>query len=315
MKLIIYMPAYNEEEQIQKVLQNLPKSLEGISQLEYLVIDDGSSDRTAQLAAECGAEVVSHGRNRGVGSAFHSAVEFALEHGADVLVGIDADGQFDSSEICALIAPILAKQANLVIGNRFDSGMPENMSRIKYWGNQRVARLVSAVCGQQFADVSCGFRAYDREALYRLNIFGKFTYTHETILSLSYQDLKIVDHPIRVKYFPERKSRVAGSITNYAVQTSKIILRVLLDYRPIRVFGAVGAGLILAGMLCGLFLLGHYILTQTFTPYKNIGFIGLGLVVSGLLVLIIALVADMLNRIRMNQDKVLYEIKKIRYEK
>jgi glycosyltransferase involved in cell wall biosynthesis len=314
-KLIIYMPALNEEANIQRVLANLPRSLDGVEIVEFLVVDDGSVDKTAELACASGAQVVSHGKNRGVGAAFRSAVQFALEHEASILVGIDADGQFDPAEIPSLIQPILKNQADMVVGNRFTLGIPADMSRVKYWGNQQVARIISSITGQTFQDVSCGFRAYNREALLRLNIFGEFTYTHETILSLLYQGLKVVEHPIKVKYFPDRKSRVAGSITHYALQTSKIILRVLLDYRPIRVFGSFGSFCMVIGMGFEVFLMTHYMLTGSFTPYKSTGFIGLGFIVFGLLILIIALIADMLNRLRINQDKMLYELKRNRYEK
>lgn len=315
MKLIIYMPAFNEEETITQVLANLPQHLEAIDEIETLVIDDGSTDQTAALARGCGAQVISHYRNRGVGAAFHSAVQYALENGADILVGIDADGQFDAAEIQDLIAPILAGQAHLVTGNRFSAGIPANMPRVKYWGNQSVARLVSSVCGQHFTDVSCGFRAYHREALYRLNVFAQFTYTHETILSLVYQGMRVVEQPIRVTYHPHRESRVANSILRYAIQTSKIIFRVMLDYRPMRVFGTLGGVCIAIGAAFEAFLAGHYLLTQTFTPYKNFGFIGLGFVIFGMLVLLLAMISDMLNRLRLNQDKLLYELKKIRYGK
>jgi glycosyltransferase involved in cell wall biosynthesis len=315
MKLIIYMPAFNEEANIQQVIANLPHKLENIDLIQYLVIDDGSTDKTAVIAQSAGAQVVLHGRNRGVGAAFQSAIQFALENDADVLVGIDADGQFDPAEIPALIGPIIANKADMVVGNRFTSGLPENMPRLKYWGNEKVAQLVSYITGQKFQDVSCGFRSYSREALLRLNVFAEFTYTHETILSLVYQRGNVMEYPIKVKYDPERKSRVAGSIVRYAVQTSKIILRVLLDYRPIRVFGVIGGVLIWIGIIFVLYLLGHYALMQTFTPYKSLGFIGLGFVIFGMLVLLIALVADMLNRLRMNQDKLLYELKKTRYGK
>jgi len=312
-KLIIYIPALNEEADIQRVIAGLPDSMDGVGVIQILVVDDGSSDRTAELACASGAQVVSHGRNRGVGAAFHTAVHFALENKADILVGIDADGQFDALEIPALIQPILENHADMVIGNRFTSGIPIDMSRVKYWGNQKVAQIISTITGQTFQDVSCGFRAYNRESLLRLNIFGEFTYTHETILSVTYQGLRVVEHPIKVKYYPERKSRVAGSILRYTVQTSKIILRVLLDYRPMRVFGSFGSFCMLIGIGFELFLMSHYALTGSFTPYKSTGFIGLGFIIFGLLILIIALIADMLNRLRINQDKLLYELKRIRY--
>lgn len=309
------MPALNEEKDIEHVIAALPKAIDGIDCIEYLVIDDGSTDKTAELAMAARANVVQHRRNRGVGAAFQSAVQFALENEADILVGIDADRQFDPTEIPAILAPILAEKADMVIGNRFKLGMPPQMPPVKYWGNKKVAQLVSYISGQSFQDVSCGFRAYNREALLHLHIFAEFTYTHETILSLAYQGLRIVEYPITVTYDPERKSRVAASILNYALQTSKIVLRVMLDYRPIRVFGALGSVFILTGMGFELFLFGHYILTHSFSPYKATGFIGLGFIVFGMLVLIIALIADMLNRLRMSQNKVLYELKKIRYDK
>lgn len=313
MKLIIYMPTLNEEENIYKVLVKLPRELPSIDCIQYLVVDDGSTDRTAAIAREYGASVVSHGRNRGVGAAFQTAVQFALENDADILVGIDADGQFDCEEIKAIIEPIVMGRANLVTGNRFSTGMPKNMSRVKYWGNKVVANLVSNISGQKFMDVSCGFRAFGREALLRLNIFGNFTYTHETILNLVFQGMRVVEMPIWVTYHPGRKSRVARSILAYAVQTSKIILRVLLDYRPMRVFGTMGAVCIVIGTFFTLFLMGHYVLTQTFTPYKNLGFIGLGFIVFGMLVLVIALVADMLNRHRQSLDRIMYELRKSNY--
>lgn len=315
MKLIIYMPAFNEAENIQNVLASLPRQLDRVDSIEYLVIDDGSTDGTASLARKAEAQVVPHVRNRGVGAAFRSAVQFALENGGDILVGIDADRQFDPAEIPDLIAPLLENQADMVIGNRFTEGMPENMPLVKYWGNNQISKLVSNICSQHFQDVSCGYRAYNREALFRLNLFAEFTYTHETILSLVYQGLRVIDHPIHVKYYPERKSKVANSILNYASQTSKIILRVLLDYRPLRVFGSLGFALMLIGFAFELFLFGHYVLTGAFSPYKSVGFIGLGFLIFGTLVLLIALVADMLNRLRINQDKILYQVKKSQYDK
>jgi len=315
MNLIIYMPALNEEEKIQKVIENLPKNLVGIDKIEYLVVDDGSTDQTAIIAESIGAKVISHGRNRGVGAAFQSAVQYALEKDADILVGIDADGQFDSNEIPLLIIPILNNDADMVIGNRFINGRPKHMSIIKFWGNKQVANLINNLSNQEFRDVSCGFRAYNREALFSLNIFGNFTYTHETILTLVFQGLRVYEQPIHVSYSPTRKSRVALSISNYAFQTTKIIMRVILDYHPIKIFGTIGGVFVGIGFLFEFFLFGYYLIAGQFSPYKSAGFIGLGFVTFGMLILIIALIADMLNRIRLNQNKILIEIKKSRFSK
>ena len=312
MKLIIYIPAYNEEENIQNVIKSLPKYLDKIDAIDCLVVDDGSTDKTAELARAEGAEVIRHKKNQGVGEAFYSASQFALENGADILVGIDADGQFDPNEIPDLLRPILSQQADMVIGNRFNAGMPKNMSRIKYWGNLQISKLLSMICGQKFHDVSCGYRAYSRDVLLWLNLHGSFTYTHETIISSVYEGKYVVETPISVRYDPERKSRVAKSIFRYAIKTSIIIFRVLLDYQPIRVFGTIGTFLILIGVGFVAFLLGHYVLTGAFTPYKAYGFIGLGFIIFGMLVFLLALIADMVKRVRVNQARMLYEIRKLK---
>jgi len=314
MKLIIYIPAYNEEENIQRVLAALPTKLEGIGEVATLVVDDGSTDRTVELAKAAGAAIIKHYKNRGVGAAFRSSVQYALENNADILVSIDADGQFAPGEIPALIKPILDGETNMVIGNRFHNGKPVDMPGIKFWGNKQVTSIIGSITGQKFTDVSCGFRAYDREALLRLNVFGDFTYTHESILSLVYQGLRVVEMPVTVRYDANRKSKVAGSISNYAWQTSKIMLRVLLNYRPLRVFGTTGIILIGVGALFELFLFIFYAVAGSFTPYKAAGFIGLGFILFGMLVLLIALISDMLNRLRINMDQQLYETKKIRYD-
>jgi glycosyltransferase involved in cell wall biosynthesis len=311
-KLLIYIPAYNEEANIHRVISSLPKTLEKIDLIQYLVVDDGSIDKTAELAQSAGAQVIRHKKNLGVGAAFHSASQFALENEADILIGIDADGQFNPNEIPSLIQPILSQQADMVIGNRFASGLPKNMPKIKYWGNIQISKLLSVICGQKFQDVSCGYRAYSRDTLLWLNLHGSFTYTHETILSSVYEGKFVSECPISVKYDPERKSRVAKSILQYATKTSTIIFRVLLDYQPMRVFGAIGGFLILVGIGFVIYLLGHYFLTGAFTPYKAYGFIGLGFIIFGFLVLLLALIADMVKRVRLNQNRLLYQIKKLK---
>jgi glycosyltransferase involved in cell wall biosynthesis len=308
--LIVYIPALNEEKNIAAVLGKIPAAIKGVNRIIKLVIDDGSIDRTAKVATAHGAVVISHNRNQGVGMAFQSAVQYAWENDAGILVGIDADGQFDPSEIPMLIVPILANQADMVVGNRFSHGKPEHMQGIKYFGNQMVSRIVSSVCGQKFQDVSCGFRAYNREALLRLNTFEKFTYTHQSILSSVYQGLRVTELPISIRYFPERESRVAKSIFQYAVKTSTIILRVMLDYRPLRVFGTLGMMFFAIGLGFEIFLFGHYLTYHSFTPYKTAGFIGLGFIIFGMLVFVLALIAEMLNRLRISQDRLMVELKK-----
>lgn len=189
------------------------------------------------------------------------------------------------------------------------------MPRIKYWGNKQVSRLVRIVSGHKFQDVSCGFRAYSSEALQHLNLFGTFSYTHEAILDLVYKGLTVIELPISVKYYPDRKSRIGSSIPRYAINTLKIIFRTMLDYKPLRFFGNLGAINLIVGFGFVGFMLGHYLLTGAFTPYKSFGFIGLGFSVFGLIIIFIGLVADMLNRIRINQERIMYEMRKEQQER
>jgi glycosyltransferase involved in cell wall biosynthesis len=320
MKLIILIPAYNEEDSIVTVINSLKRPFPGIDKIEILVIDDGSTDRTAELARNAGATVVSHAKNLGVGAAFKTGLDQALEMGADIMVNIDADGQFSPDEIPALIDPIIKNEADFVVGDRFVNGAgklkkPENMSSIKFWGNKRMSKLISMLTDSQYNDVSCGFRAYSKEALYQLNLTGAFTYTQETFIDLASKGLTIKTVPVSVKYFPERKSRVANNILKYMVRTSKIIFRAYRDYKPLRFFGWLGLINFVFGLLLGLIMLVFYLIYRRFSPYKFIGFTGIYFASMGILFWIVGLLADMFVKVRQTQERILYYEKKRQYKK
>lgn len=318
MKLVILIPAYNEEEAIGNVVSTLPKALPGVSEIISLVINDGSKDGTAAAASAAGAMVVSHPRNRGLGNAFNTGLTKALELGADIMVNIDADGQFSPDDIHILLAPILNGQADFVSGDRFSNPNgslkhPEYMSKIKFWGNQRMSALVSMLAQRRFVDVSCGFRAYSREALLRLNLTGSFTYTQESFLDLANKGLPIETVPVAVRYYPERKSKMAGSILKYTLQTVKIIFRAYRDYSPLRFFGILGAfpGVIGGGL--GLFVMAHYLVTGAYSPYKAVGLAAIYMFSLAIILWIVGILADMFVRVRLNQERILYYEKSRKY--
>jgi len=316
MRLLIAIPALNERANIGSVLEGLPETLEGVEEISTLVVDDGSTDGTARIAMEHGARVVCHPRNIGVGAAFQSAVTQSLECGTDLLVTIDADGQFDPGEMGKLVAPLINDEADFVTGTRFAVGArPKNMPWVKYKGNLMVARLLRSFTGSTLSDVSCGYRAYSREALYHLNLFGKFTYTQETILDLSFKNLRLAEVPISVKYGEGRRSRVAGSVSRYAMNASKIILRTARDFKPMRFFGLLGAAVFLLGAVLDAWMLAYFLRVGSFTPYKFVGFTGVSLNIGGVLVFGVALLADMLDRMRVNQERLLYHVRRQTYDR
>jgi glycosyltransferase involved in cell wall biosynthesis len=314
MKLLIAMPCLNEELTVAEVIQNIPTKIDGITHKEVLIVDDGSNDDTVQKAKSVGATVISHNTNKGVGVALQTAYNYALENDFDVMVNIDADNQFDPNYIPKVIKPIIDKKADMVTASRFidKSYIPHNMSFIKKYGNIAMSKLISGLCGEKFYDVSCGFRAYSKETLLNLNLHGKFTYTQETFLDLTYKGLVIKEVPVVVKYFEDRKSRVAGSIWKYAIRTSNIIFTVYRDYYPMKFFGFISFLFLVVSMIFGGIFLNHFLETGKFTGYLFAGFIsGFSFMIS-LVLFVVGLAMGMLVRIKANQERILLNLKKKR---
>jgi glycosyltransferase involved in cell wall biosynthesis len=315
LKVLIAIPALNEEATLGSVLSALPASLGGVESLDVLVVDDGSTDGTVQAARAGGARVVSHRRNLGLGEAFNTAVTEALRTGADALVTVDADGQFDPAQIPDLLEPLASGRADVVTGSRFlNGGRPQTMPRLRYWGNLFFSGLLNRLLGEQLRDVSCGFRAYSREALFHLNLLGKYTYTQESLFDLVYKGLRVVEVPIRVTYTKKRRSRVAGSLVSYGFNALKILARTARDFKPLRFFGVFAVVVFAVGTGMDLWLFVHFLLTGSFSPYKFVGFAGTALIVVAVLILGFALLADMLDRLRVNQERVLYQQRRMLFE-
>jgi len=306
--IAVIIPAYNEEHAIAGVIKAIPDSVDKI-----VVIDDCSTDGTAQEARNAGAEVITHHVNLGVGAAFHSGVEYVLNRGYDIMVNIDADGQFSPSDIPRLIAPLVEEKADFVTASRFiDPGCMPEMPWINRWGNRQMSKLISTLTGTRFYDVSCGFRAYTLDTLMNMNLLGRFTYTQETFLELAFKNIRIKEVPVPVKYFKDRKSRVSGNIPRYMYRTSKIILRTYRDYMPLRFFWGIGLFLLMCSCFFGAILLVHYIREGRFSGQIWSGFVGGFFFINAMAFFIVGLVADMFDRIRRNQEKIIIQLRKMR---
>jgi glycosyltransferase involved in cell wall biosynthesis len=315
MKLVVIIPALNEAATIAGIIRRIPARIRGVSGSEVIVVDDGSSDATGEQAGAAGARVVRHPVNRGVGAAFKTGVAAALDAGADLVVNMDADGQFRPEDIPRLIAPILGGRAGFVTCTRFaDPAYRPQMPWVKRWGNTGMTWLISRLCGRKFTDVSCGFRAYSRETLLRLNLYGRFTYTQEMFLNLAVQDVAMAEVALPVRGTREfGQSRVAGSIAKYVRKTVPIIFRTLRDVRPLAFFGAIAAVLLVGGLAVEGFVFGHWWFTGRTHPYQALITLGAVGIILGFLVLVIALLADMLNRLRRLLETVLYYARREHY--
>ena len=270
------MPAFNEEENISKSIKDIPQKILGIDKIEILVIDDGSVDRTADLALNAGAsKVVSHKRNRGVGAAFMTGIRNAISMNADLVVTIDSDSQFDSKQISELIVPILNQQYDVVIGSRFLEKTPKNIPKIKMLGNRIFYKIVSWLTGKKFTDSQTGFRAYSKEALFNISIVNDFTYTQEVLIDLKFKGIQIGEIPVSVHYDENRKSRVVKNVFQYSTRALSIIIKTLVYHKPIFAFGLFGFFLIGGGILAKILTL-----TNIFSINRSLstGFIILGAV-------------------------------------
>lgn len=317
MRLIINIPAYNEESVIGKTIKNMPRHYEGIDEVLIQVVDDGSSDRTAEVAKESGADfVLKHGINRRLGVMFATASENALREGADIMVNIDADGQFDSAEIQKLIDPVLQNQADMVVGDRFSQSSAKNIPWIKDFFNRLGASLVGSFLNVKTDDLTCGFRAHSRETLLRLNNPTGFTYTQETIIDAIGKNLRVLWVPVQVTYFADRKSKIVKSVYSFVNNSARIILKAVRDVRPMKFFGFPGLLLIGLGVIGFVtFLVQYFGSGFKVTPYLNYLLSSSIVFIIGIQLLIFAFIADMIKSNRKLTEDMMYQSRKERYQK
>ncbi len=309
MKLIVTIPAHNESRTIGGVVRGALAPLDGVAETRVFVIDDLSTDDTAAVAEAAGATVVRLRHRMGLGNVFKMALQQARTHRADLMVNIDGDGQFNPEDIAKLIAPLLRDDADFVTCTRFAQGHRPQMPAIKYWGNQVVVGLINRLCGYgaRFTDVSCGFRAFNREALFRLTLFGKFTYTQEVFMDLFRKNLRIVEVPLPVRGQREfGKSRVASNVLRYGMHSGMIMLRAVRDIKPLKFFGSLSLIMFGFSVTLAVGLLGWYAATGGTSPFTSLITVnGVTLLLSFVL-LTVGMLADMIGRHRQITEELLY---------
>jgi glycosyltransferase involved in cell wall biosynthesis len=292
MKLVIQIPAWNEEEHLPETLAALPTGIEGIDQIEVLVVDDGSTDRTVEVAREAGAEVVRLPVHRGLAVAFSTGLRAAVERGADLIVNTDADNQYDARDIETLVRPIVDGSAQMVIGDRQVATL-SHFSPLKRLLQKLGSWVVRRLSGTTVGDATSGFRAISRAAALRLHVFTRFTYTLETILQAGEAGLHVVSVPVRVNPGKRRPSRLFQSDIGYVLRSLASMARIVTLYNPLRIFLMLGAVPMILG--CGLLLRFLYFYFTGISPAGHVQSLILAviLVVIGSLVWLAGVVADL----------------------
>ncbi len=257
MKVIIQIPCFNEEESLPIALAQLPRSLPGVDVIEWLIIDDGSTDRTREVALAHGVDhIVGFPTNQGLARGFMLGLKSCLERGADIIVNTDADDQYNAADIPLLLEPILKGQAEIVIGERPIATI-SHFSIVKKGLQKLGSAVVRFVSSTDVGDAPSGFRAISRSAAARLNVFSSYTYTLETIIQAGQKNMGIVSVPIRVNR-DLRPSRLVRGIWNYVTRSIATMVRIIVVYRPFRFFFSIGALLFLVGVVFGARFLWFY---------------------------------------------------------
>jgi glycosyltransferase involved in cell wall biosynthesis len=292
MKLIIQIPCYNEEAQLPETLAALPRSLPGIDEIEILVVDDGSSDDTAEAARRAGATYLLRlPVHLGLAQAFSAGLDAALKLGADLIVNTDADHQYPGDQIETLIAPILRGEADMVIGDRA-AHMSHHFGLLKRTLQRLGSWAVRQLSGTNVPDAASGFRAFSRRAALRLNVLTKFTYTLETIIQAGKKQIPLTHVPIRTNA-ERRPSRLFGSMLTYVRRSAVTMVRIYAMYEPLRVFTALGSAAILTGIAIGVRFIYDYLSVGGEGHVQSL-ILASVLLIIGVQTVLIGLVADLI---------------------
>ncbi len=312
MKLIIQIPCLNEAEQLPAMISQLPREVPGFDVVEWLVIDDGSSDGTTQVARECGVDhVIGFPKNRGLAAAFSFGIEEALRRGADVIVNTDADNQYDSSSIPDLVAPILAGEADIVVGDRQTAQVAE-FGPVKRTLQSAGTRVVRSLSGLAVADATSGFRAYSRGAALSLVITTPYTYTLESLIQAGNNRLALANVPVK-RNESVRPSRLFGTMGSYVRRNALALFRILSYYSPLRFFWTVSVVLLLGAALAWLPFTIDFIVHRGTDGHMQSIILGAVLAISGVQMFALGIVADQIASLRSIGIRNLRETREMHY--
>lgn len=311
MKLIIQIPCFNEAVTLPQALADLPRSLPGISCIETLVIDDGSSDGTAAVAREHGATyVIRHPNNLGLARAFQTGIDTSLQLGADIIVHTDADNQYPGRYIAELVAPVVAGEADMVIGDRQVQTIP-HFSTIKKWMLSLGGWMVRNVSGVAVPDPVSGFRAYSQQAALHFTILTRYSYTLETIIQAGKLGLPVLSIPIETNP-PTRPSRLQRSMWHFIKAQAGTIMRLYAFYEPLRTFTYLSLPFLLAGAALWIRFFIFYLMGESGVGrFIQSLTLGTGLILVGVLIVLFGIQADISGKHRQLTQEVLYRLKKM----
>ncbi|MBV9496525.1 MAG: glycosyltransferase family 2 protein [Acidobacteria bacterium] len=309
MKLIVQIPAFNEEATIAQTLRDIPKRIDGITSIETLIVDDGSTDKTVEAARKAGAtHVVQLRSHRGLSAAFIAGIDAALRLGADIIVNTDADNQYAGADIAKLVSPIVRGTAELVIGDREVANSP-HMSGMKRMLQRLGSWTVGRASGLTVGDVTSGFRAFSRDAAMQINVFNPFTYTLETVIQAGNRNLGVQSVPIRTNA-PTRPSRLYRGIGTYLRKSMATIFRIYTVYRPLKTFFFLGSLLMLAGIILGARFLWYLAQGERGGHVQSL-ILAAVFLITGFHTWLIALLADLIAVNRRISEDVLIRIKRL----
>ncbi len=313
MKLIIQIPCYNEEESLPETLSRLPREVEGFTKVEWLIINDGCTDNSVEIAEKYGVDhIICFNKNKGLASAFMAGINACIAYGADVIVNTDADNQYNAEDIPKLTRPILEGQADIAIGAR-PIRQIRHFSLLKKFLQKIGSSVVRMVSNTSVIDAPSGFRAFSRDAAMRLNVFSKYTYTLETIIQAGEKNMSIISVPVRVNG-DLRKSRLISSLSGYIRTSILTILRFFVVYNPFKYFILVGFGIFFLGFIIGLRFL-YFFLTESGDGHVQSLILSAILLGMGFQTILVAFLADLLAVNRKMLEDIQYKLRKMEYKK